>query len=53
MNRFDDRNSPEKSLESFGNQTPVIKKTKYEGEDQMLFSVLKEGEVFGHFSHIF
>ena len=31
----------------------MVKETKYEGEDQLLFNELKPGMVFGHISHIF
>ena len=33
--------------------TPMVRETKYEGQDQILFAELKAGEVFGHISHIF
>ena len=33
--------------------TPMIKETKYEGEDQILFGELAPGMIFGHISHIF
>ena len=34
-------------------RTPVTKKTKYDGEDQMQFGVLKPGEVFGHLPYVY
>ena len=33
--------------------SPALRETEFEGQDQMLFSVFKRGEVFGHEPHIF
>lgn len=32
---------------------PVIKKTKYEGEDQILFGELKSGDIFNHLPYVY
>ena len=34
-------------------RTPVIKKTKYDGEDQMSFGELRSGEIFNHLPYVY
>jgi hypothetical protein len=34
-------------------KTPLIKKTKYDGEDQMSFGELRSGEIFNHLPYVY
>jgi len=34
-------------------RTPMVKKTKYEGEDQMNFGELRTGEIFNHLPYVY